>query len=143
MRGFWGALGFAFALVALVPARPARACGGFFCGTTPVDQTAERIVFKVHEDSTTMITQIAYTGKAEDFAWVLPLASVPDVASLKVFPQRALTALDANTGPQFQLPNECQQFFGVPTAAGAGGQPQDDAAGAPPPSVTVHYRAEV
>lgn len=143
MRGFWGVLGFAFALIALAQPRPASACGGFFCGVTPVDQTAERVVFKVHGDSTTMITQIAYTGNADDFAWVLPLAEVPDVMSLKVFPQRALTALDAQTGPQFQLPSDCQQFF-PPTLAGAASPdasaPQDDSAGG---GVTVHYRAEV
>jgi hypothetical protein len=132
-------------LVALVQPRPVSACGGFFCGTTPVDQTAERIVFKVHDSSTTMITQIAYTGEADDFAWVLPLAEVPDVMSLKVFPQRALTALDANTGPQFQLPSDCQLIF-PPAAGGAclscAGAPQDDSAGSTP-GVTVHYRAEV
>ena len=115
----------------------AEACGGFFCGRRPVDQTAERIVFKVNEATVTMIVQIAYSGAADDFAWVLPLGTVPDVATLSVFPQRALTALDANTGPQFQLPDECIQP--VFDSVGAGS--------APPPSggsgVTVHYRAEV
>jgi hypothetical protein len=144
MRAFWGVLGFAIALIAASPAKPAHACGGFFCGFTPVDQTAERVVFKVHADSTTMITQIAYTGDADDFAWVLPLAEVPDVMSLKVFPQRALTALDAQTGPQFQLPNECQRFFADATA-GAAGPPPPSAAGADDSAngVTVHFRAEV
>jgi hypothetical protein len=33
----------------------AHACGGFFCSAVPVDQTAERIVFRVREDSTTMV----------------------------------------------------------------------------------------
>ena len=98
-----------FALIALlcsiagyVQAPAAKACGGFFCGRQPVDQTAERIVFKVNDDSTTMVVQITYAGEAADFAWVLPLGTLPDVDSLAVFPQRALTALDANTGPIFQ-----------------------------------------
>ena len=63
-----------FALVALlcavagyVHAPSAKACGGFFCGTQPVDQTAERIVFRVNDDSTTMVVQIAYAGEAKDF----------------------------------------------------------------------------
>jgi Uncharacterized protein conserved in bacteria (DUF2330) len=132
----WALLAF---LAVLIPQpRAAEACGGFFCGFQPVDQTAERIVFKINENSVTMVTQIAYTGAAADFAWVLPLAEIPDVKSLAVFPQRALTALDANTGPQFVPPNECFSFnaFGgraqAPTAASA-----DSGA------VTVHFRAEV
>jgi hypothetical protein len=123
-----------------VPA--AEACGGFFCGRMPVDQTAERIVFKVNEDNTTMIVQISYTGTAQDFAWVLPLGAVPDPDSLGVFPQRALTALDANTGLQFNLPSECSFFWpqaAVGTCITCAGPAQEDADS----GVTVHYRAEV
>jgi hypothetical protein len=122
----------------------AEACGGFFCGRLPVDQTAERIVFKVNPDSITMITQIAYAGAAPDFAWVLPLGSVPDVKSLGVFPQRALTALDANTGPQFMQPNECylNRNF-APSAAGGAADAGASTQASAPPAVTVHYRAEV
>lgn len=91
---------------------PARACGGFFCGQVPVDQAAERLVFAVDRQAneTTMIVQIAYQGAAPDFAWVLPLADVPSVESLDTFPQLALTALDANTGPRFQMPDDCFLF---------------------------------
>jgi hypothetical protein len=121
----------------------ADACGGFFCGRLPVDQTAERIVFKVGSDSTTMITQIAYTGSAPDFAWVLPLASVPDVKSLGVFPQRALTALDANTGPQFQLPDQCLNFGPLASRGGAGQSDDAGSSAEDESGVTVHYRAEV
>ena len=53
---------------------------------------------------------------AQDFAWVLPLGNVPDVATLKVFQQRALTAIDTNTGPQFQC-----TVTPLATGAGAGG----------------------
>ena len=118
---------------------PSHACGGFFCGQQPVDQTAERIVFAVNDDGTvTMIVQIAYQGSAPDFAWVLPLGAVPDVESLDVFPQAALTALDANTGPQFQWPDDLDCYGGLAF----------DAAGSGPPSrsdgeVTVHIRETV
>jgi hypothetical protein len=91
---------FAATALALASQAPsAKACGGFFCGRAPVDQTAERILFEVGDDSVTMTTQISYNGAAEDFAWVLPLFEVPDPDSLAVFPQRALTGLDAATGP--------------------------------------------
>ncbi|HKP58255.1 MAG TPA: DUF2330 domain-containing protein [Polyangiales bacterium] len=137
----WWAL-LAFLAVLIPQPRAAEACGGFFCGFQPVDQTAERIVFKVNENSVTMVTQIAYTGAAADFAWVLPLGEIPDVKSLAVFPQRALTALDANTGPQFQMPESCStgldSFGGARAAAGSAVPQADDASG-----VTVHFRAEV
>lgn len=130
------AVGTAAFVLALAP-RDAQACGGFFCGQQPVDQTAERIVFAVNGDgTTTMITQITYRGDAENFAWILPLAQVPAVESLGTFPQRALVALDARTGPQFQMPSDCRGWLyeanasaGPPTAGGG--------------EVTVHIRAEV
>ncbi len=96
--------GAAIALPSLLFTAPADACGGFFCGRQPVDQSAERILFEVGEDSVTMTTQISFTGDAEDFAWVLPLSEVPEAGSLSVFPQRALNALDAGSGPSFRMP---------------------------------------
>ncbi len=119
----------------------AEACGGFFCGQQPVDQTAERILFEVGQDSVTMTTQISYNGRAEDFAWILPLSEVPDVQSLAVFPQQALNALDANTGPTFQPPNDpaCQINFPVPALSGSA--VNEDSSG--PPPVNVFIRAEV
>ena len=62
----------------LLTSSDAAACGGFFCGRQPVDQTAERILFEVGSDSVTMTTQISYNGKAEDFAWILPLSDAPN-----------------------------------------------------------------
>lgn len=87
-------------------ASPSRvdACGGFFCGNTPVDQQAERVLFAVSDAGTDMIVQISYRGAAEEFAWVLPVPDVPDAASLDTFPAQALSALDANTSPIFLRP---------------------------------------
>jgi len=115
----------------------ASACGSFFCGQTPVDQSAERIVFAVDEDSVTMIAQIAYMGSSEDFAWVLPLSEVPDVESLGTFSQAAMTQLDANTAPQFW--GGCQVLYEASADAGSGGGDPS----APPSDVEVHIRAEV
>lgn len=122
----------------------ARACGGFFCGRQPVDQTAERILFEIGEGSVTMTTQISFSGDAENFAWILPLPEVPDAESLAIFPQRALTALDTNTGPVFALPTDCYNGFpqaggGFNATASTGGT---DGAPVDPP-VEVHVRAEV
>ena len=120
----------------------ARACGGFFCGRQPVDQTAERILFEIGEGSVTMTTQISFSGDAEDFAWILPLPEVPDVESLAVFPQRALTALDTNTGPNFVLPTDCYARFPGGVVGATGSASNSDGVPEPPP-VEVHVRAEV
>ncbi|WP_437933549.1 DUF2330 domain-containing protein [Sorangium sp. So ce341] len=140
MRKLWAATVMATAALTTAP-RPVEACGGFFCGRQPVDQTAERILFATNQDgSVTMVTQIQYAGAAPDFAWVIPLAEVPAVDSLAVFPQLALTALDAATGPQFQWPNDPSCDSPV---LQAGGVDSPAAGGADDGDVTVHVREEV
>ncbi|WP_437581993.1 DUF2330 domain-containing protein [Sorangium sp. So ce887] len=137
MRKVWAATVVAAAALTTAP-RPVEACGGFFCGRQPVDQTAERIVFATNQDgSVTMVTQIQYAGAAPDFAWVVPLAEVPAVESLAVFPQLALTALDAATGPQFQWPDD--PSCSPPVFAGGG----PTSGGTDDGGVTVHIREEV
>ncbi len=139
MRTILGTALVATVVVVWAP-RTAEACGGFFCGQQPVDQQAERIVFAVNDDGTvTMAVQIVYAGAAEDFAWVLPLGSVPDAESLDTFPQRALAALDANTGPTFQYPDdpECYDGLFAEDAAAGGGPPGDRG------DVDVHIREAV
>ena len=69
----------ALLLVLFVNPAGVGACGGFFCTTIPVDQNAERIIFTMDEGSITTYVQISYTGRPEDFAWVLPMPSVPKV----------------------------------------------------------------
>ncbi|MEM9071241.1 MAG: DUF2330 domain-containing protein [Myxococcota bacterium] len=126
----------AVAGVALWP-QQAEACGGFFCGQQPVDQSAERIVFAVDREAgtTDMIVQIAFQGDAADFAWVVPLADVPVDGSLDTFPQGALTALDANSSPQIFPGGDCFLDASAPSAGGRGAE--DDG------EVTVHIREEV
>lgn len=127
-------LGLAAALAALASeARVAQACGGFFCGQQPVDQSAERVVFAVDREAgtTDMIVQIAFQGAARDFAWIVPLGGVPLEGSLDTFPQAALTALDANSAPQI--------FGGGACFDAAAGPPEADGGG----PVTVHTREAV
>jgi hypothetical protein len=133
----WSALGSATAFAVLLHTPTATACGGFFCGQQPVDQTAERILFEVGRDSVTMTTQISFNGKAEDFAWVLPLGAVPEADSLSVFHQQALNALDSNSGPIFNTPNDpaCYSNLALPAA----GPPTAESDS----GVTVYIREEV
>lgn len=109
---------------AVMPAL-ALACGGFFCSATPVDQTAERIIF-VKEDAATVTSyvEITYQGSAEDFAWIVPVPSVPE---LDIWDGGAFNALDLATQPQFQGNFGCDrdadgaQDPGLPGPPEAGG----------------------
>ncbi len=71
----------AILLAAAFVSSPAYACGGFFCSQVPVDQDAERIVFAYDSITGTIETnvQIFYTGEAADFAWVVPVAELPEI----------------------------------------------------------------
>jgi MYXO-CTERM domain-containing protein len=68
--------------VALAPAS-ALACGGTFCdggNPMPVDQTGEDILFVRDGDEIEVHVRITYTGEAERFAWMVPLAALPAVS---------------------------------------------------------------
>lgn len=118
----------------LVTAAPeARACGGLFCSSTPVDQTAEHILFTINPDETvTAIVQISYSGEKDDFAWIVPVPGKPTLDTS--FPQRAFQGLDAATAPQYRK-NQCyggQLFAGAPSAAAGAGTTANET-----PGVTV------
>lgn len=90
-----------FCTATLLSAQPALACGGLFCQNIPVDQAAERIIFTVDPGQISAYVQINYTGSAPDFAWVVPVPSVPevDVAEMDSF-----TEIQTATDPVFMLP---------------------------------------
>ena len=130
-------------LVLPVTSSPADACGGFFCNREPIDQAGEEIVFGVDEGRVTAHIKIAYTGEAEDFAWVVPVLSVP---TINVGTTELFTELGWRTKPRFEVQwnedSECNWFrydmmadaSGVPSASG--GEGNDG-------SVTVLQQAEV
>jgi hypothetical protein len=115
-------------------AEPASACGGFFCSRTPVDQTAERIIFAVDEEEATVTAyiQISYSGDRDDFAWIIPLPAAPE---LDVFSQLAFQGLDLATEPQYST-NSC--YVEAPSAGGG----EDDGGGSNG-GVTIIAREEV
>ena len=88
-----------------------RACGGFFCTTFPMNQVAENILFVQGEGTVTTHVQLLYSGTASDFAWILPLPSVPE---LDVSHNRIFTTLQFATRPGFQLNFEEQNDCGWP-----------------------------
>ncbi|MBI4821507.1 MAG: DUF2330 domain-containing protein [Deltaproteobacteria bacterium] len=124
-------------------ARPAAACGGFFCGQVPVLQSGERIIFGVDVDGQTVeaIIQISYSGPPDSFAWLLPLQSAP--TQIQIGSSWAFQIADQVTAPQFQLINDWTNACLVPRNGGgvdAGAAFSDAGAG---PGVSVLARGEV
>lgn len=89
-------------LVTLVlsPAPEAHACGGFFCSQVPIDQVGEQIIFGVEGEKVSATIMIQYAGDAKDFAWVVPVASVPEV---KLGAWELFTRLGWATAPNYYL----------------------------------------
>ena len=64
---------------------PVWACGGMVCDPGPLEsivvQNAERIAFKVDEDAGIVEAhvQIFYEGPPDQFGWVVPVSSQPEV----------------------------------------------------------------
>lgn len=99
------------------------ACGGLFYSQAPVDQQAERIIFAVGRGSLTLYEQINYRGSANDFAWVLPVPSVPHVDTTTT---ALFHALDVQTAPRYLVgqappcgwnPNRGNLAGGIPPQA--------------------------
>ncbi len=113
------------ALATLLAPSAAFACGGFFCFTQPVDQSAERILYVQQAGKITVHIQISYTGDDKKFSWVLPLQAVP---TLGTGSDTVFSILEQATAPTFQL--QWQQKDGCngyslcefdPAADGSGG----------------------
>lgn len=98
----------------------ASACGGFFCTNVPIDQSAERIIFTINGDDTiSAIVGINYEGAAEEFSWVVPVPSPPE---LDVAPTSALNILQNTTNPRFTSPrNYCRGVIWDDGGRGGGG----------------------
>jgi hypothetical protein len=100
-----------FSVVLSLPA-PALACGGFFCNRDqPVDQSGETIVFAIDEeaDKVEVHVQIAYQGAAEDFAWVLPAPSEPE---LFLSTEALFQELERSTAPSWSLSSRVEGTCG-------------------------------
>ncbi len=89
-------------LACLLAGADALACGGFFCSSEPIDQSKERIVFAIDEEAGTVEAhvQIFYQGAAEDFAWIVPVPTLPDP---DISTDRMFERLEAATRPTFAL----------------------------------------
>jgi hypothetical protein len=99
----------AVGLTVMIPGR-AEACGGFFCNQAPdprnlpVAQTGENVLFAMSRSGDRFQleahVQIAYTGPADRFSWVVPVDSKPD---LDVGSDLVFERLLAQTQPSFSV----------------------------------------
>lgn len=87
------------AVSCLLPLK-AQACGGFFCTTFPISQVNERILFVQGQGTVTTHVQIQYSGRPEDFAWILPVPSLPE---LSISHNELFRQLEFATQPSFVL----------------------------------------
>ncbi|HEX8796731.1 MAG TPA: DUF2330 domain-containing protein [Polyangiaceae bacterium] len=120
------------AATALLPARPARACGGCFHPPPPPMQvatviTGHRMAFSISPQQSVLWDQIEYSGSPSDFAWVLP---VHQGAQLQLSHDEFFAALDALTTPVITGPTpECGSSSNGP---GFGCSSSSNASGASP-----------
>jgi len=112
-------------LVAAFP-NPALACGGFFCDAgngppMPVDQTGENILFALDSQAGTVEAhiQIQYMGEPQNFAWIIPVTSIPEFT---VGSDQLFQTLLANTVPSYALTTQfdCAEMSGPQVGCGAG-----------------------
>lgn len=83
LRPLAAAVALATPLALTLAPSPVHACGGTFCdggNPMPVDQTGEDILFVRDGDEIEVHVRITYTGEAERFAWMVPLAALPAVS---------------------------------------------------------------
>jgi hypothetical protein len=86
---------------AVLGAYDALACGGMFCSQTsptPIDQSAEKILFEARPDGSVIATvEIKYNGDPQNFVWIVPVSGTPDFVDVAA--KDTLLLLDAATRP--------------------------------------------
>jgi hypothetical protein len=126
----------AFGLSTAVRESRVLACGCFTPPdpSVPIVQAGERILFEIEDGVVTSHVQIQYSGPAEEFGWLLPLPSVPE---LGVGTDELFTQLIAQTQPKYGLTAQYHGNCGFdPNRSSSDGDSasgaQDAGAGAPP-----------
>lgn len=137
----WFVAGVAGAVVG-APAS-AWACGCFAPPNpaTPVVQAGEQVVFAMDGGQVTMHVRVQYGGPAEEFGWLLPLPSVPD---LEVGTEELFYALEQSTRPTFftnYLYGEACNYVGVDAGASFDSSVGVPNEGGAPPNVLVSREA--
>ncbi len=146
-------LGVLAGAVLLAGPQEAEACGGFFCDggpqPMPVDQTGEDIIFVMDEGEVEVHIRIEYEGEAENFAWLIPVLSVP--TDFNVGSEALFDNVKAGSVPTYGFTNQAddcsmdEDDFGDTDAAGGSGLGTggSDSAGDPDGGPVVLAEAQV
>lgn len=103
MRPFGSLLVCSLALGASLAApAPAQACGGCFHAPSPTAVqvvTDHRMVFSISDRRTILWDQFAFSGRAEEFCWILPVRADAST-QVELSDPRFMTAIDAISAPR-------------------------------------------
>jgi hypothetical protein len=103
-----------------VDSRDANACGCFTPPdpSVPIVQAGERILYAMENGIVTAHIQIQYAGDAQDFGWLLPLPSVPE---MELGTDELFASLTTNTQPKYRLVQKYDGNCGFNPANNRGG----------------------
>ncbi len=108
----------------------AEACGCFVPPdpTVPIVQAGERILFGMQNGVVTSHIQVQYSGAAEEFGWLLPMPSIPE---MELGTDELFAQLIAQTQPTYRLDREYKGDcpFDPFRNGGFGGGPSNDSSG--------------
>jgi MYXO-CTERM domain-containing protein len=131
----------AVSIASLVARAPrAEACGGFFCQNVPVDQTGEQILFAVENGRVEAQIKVDYAGAAEEFSWVVPVPSLPEVG---VSSNRVFGVMKERAGIRFELSMTYDGNCMYPPMSAEGGGVRGDATSDAGTGVTVVTQSQV
>ncbi len=93
-------------------ASSAQACGGCFAPPGAIQSvTDHRMVLSVSATQTTLWDQFSYSGRPENFSWILPVRNGPNV-QINLADDRFMTLLDNITVPTLYAPQRPTRYCG-------------------------------
>ncbi len=123
--------GFAAGAIHFTAPSEAEACGCFVPPdpTVPIVQAGERILFGMENGVVTSHVQVQYSGAAEEFGWLLPMPSIPEMT---LGTDELFAQLVAQTQPTYRLDREYRgdcPFDPFRSGGFGGGSPSNDSSG--------------
>jgi hypothetical protein len=130
------------ATTAITPS--AQACGGCFAPPGAIQSvTDHRMVLAVSATQTTLWDQFSYSGRPENFSWILPVRNGPNV-EINLADDRFMTVLDNLSVPTLYAPQRPTQYCGGGWAEDFNAGPRGfaDAASAPQDAGVTVFRED-
>lgn len=127
----------------LFQSAPAIACGGLFCQNIPVDQAGEQILFNQDGEYITAMVRVLYEGDSENFSWVVPVPSTPE---LSTGADAMFDELEQLTSPRFTLErtgSACESDFVLVNSVSTAGSTDGDGGAAESDGVIIEQSLSV